>query len=354
MRSDRVSGGGAEILLPDDVRELRGWRRVAVAGVGALDRTGRGRRGRPVARTLSERKLWGALQRGRPRQAPDRPLIALSFDLDYQEDTDALPRLLDTAARVGARMSVVAVGALVERDPGPYRDAVAAGHEIVNHTWSHPDNPVLNPDREFWHLTVDEMVDEISRAQDVFARELGVRPHGFRSPHFKDTQRLLDALDRVPEITYASSTLATTTPTGLPYFPARDAVAGPVSHLLSSVDPARNSPVLQIPLTACPDHRWSPMCSYHAIRRPTDPARGQGMHDLDAFERQFVELLAQRRDDGFLSFYFDPKDVMRDDRTADRFARMLSAAVARGWRLTSLGEVAAAWREVLGGDATAR
>lgn len=338
------------ILLPTDARVSNGWRRGAVGAVAAIDRAagvvGGGRR--PVAEQLSRRKLWGLFHHGAPLRAPARRMIALSFDLDYQEDTDALGALVDVVDRRGATMSVVAIGRLVDQDPGPYEAAVTSGHEIVNHTWSHPDNPVLNPDREWWDLSVEEMVDEVVQAQDVFERRLGARPRGFRTPHFKDVHRMLRALEQVPELEYLSTVLAPATPLGLPYFPALASVAGDASHLMSACDADANSRLLQIPLSACPEHRWSQFGSYHTIRAPHRPAAGQGFHlPLDDFERLWRTMLAAATGTGFVSVYFDPKDVMRDSATADRFGAMLAAAAADGWEITSLGQVAAAWRQAL-------
>ena len=350
------------LLLPGDVRHadepIERLRLLAARAVAKADRvvarTTGGRR--PIATELTKRSLWGPFHGGVPDRHEGQLQLGLSFDLDYQADTDALDGLNELVSGVGARMSVVSIAKLVEQDPGPYRRALTAGHEIVNHTWSHPDNPVLNPDREFWHLSVDEMVEEVERAQDVFEQVLGVRPDGFRTPHFKDAHRMLDALARVPEITWVSSVLATTTTTGLPFLPTREPIIGDRSHHVGARDGEGRASFLQLPLTACPEHRWSPLCSYHTIREPRDEATGAGMHDLAGLER----LVAQAREDnahtGYVVLYLDPMDVMRDDDTAATFRRSLTSAIADGWDVTTLGDVAATWRRInrhpVGGTAT--
>lgn len=293
---------------------------------------------------MSKRSLWGHLPRATADAPPGPPLLAFSFDLDYQADTDALPALLEVADEVGAQMTLFSIGRLVEADPGPYRAAVSAGHEIGNHTWSHPDNPVLCPDREFWDLSVREMADEIGRTQDLFDTLLGTRPVGFRTPHFKDAFRMMDAVGQFPELRYVSTALASKTPVPTPYFPTQTPFAEDLSLHFSAADPQRNADVLMIPLTPCPEHRWSPFCSYHAIRRPADRARGAGLHDLATFESLWAQMLDAARPDRFASVYFDPMDVMRDAPTRDAFGRMLHRAVARGWKLVSLATVERAWR----------
>ena len=326
--------------------------RLACRTVTGLDRLGRrlglGRGAEaPLSAELSRRSLWGAIPH-RPAECPaGPPLLALSFDLDYQADTDALPALVDLAGRVGATMTAFSIGKLVEADPGPYREAVQAGHEIGNHTWSHPDNPVLNPDREFWHLSVDEMADEIGRAQEVFERALGGRPVGFRTPHFKDAPRMMEAVARYEELRYVSTALASKAPLATPYFPTRALPAGELSLHYASSDPEANHAALMIPLTPCPEHRWSPFCSYHAIRRPANPARGAGLHSLEAFQGLWARMLERARPDGFASVYFDPLDVMRDGKTAATFEAMLWWAAREGWALTSLEAVERAWRPLL-------
>ena len=303
---------------------------------------------RPVATTLTRRSLWGALPRPR-RPAPDGPpLLALSFDNDYQADTDLTPALLDLVGELDARMTIFAIGRLVEASPEPYREAGRRGHEIGNHTWSHPDNPVLNPDREFWHLSLEEMREEIGRCQDAIETATGLRPSSFRSPHFKDAFRMMEALADFPEITCVSTALASKCPVPTPYLPSREPHAGDLSlHFPARGEPAgaaaRGEP-LMVPLTPCPGMRWSPFCSYSAIRQPPNPAKGAGMLDVAEWERRWGVMLERAAPRRFASVYFDAIDVMRDDETRSAFRRMLAHAIERGWCVTSVAEVERAWR----------
>ncbi len=304
---------------------------------------------RGLAAELTRRSLWGAVPRAVRPAPPGPPMLALSFDLDYREDTLALPALVALLDRLGLPMTVFSIGRLVERDPTPYAEAAAAGHEIANHTWSHPDNPVLNPDREFWHLDEAEMIDEIGRCQDALERHAGARPTSFRSPHFKDAFRMMSALRRFPEITCVSTALASKCPVPTPYLPAREPVAGDLSlHFpAAAASPAPAAGPLMVPLTPCPGMRWSPFCSYSAIRLPRDPARGAGMLGVPEWERRWARMLGRAARRGFASVYFDPIDVMRDDQTRAAFERMLVHAVDAGWRVSTVAEVERAWREVV-------
>jgi len=276
--------------------------------------------------------------------------LALTFDLDYQRDTDALVDLVALVDAENAKMSVCSIAALVERDPEPYRKAIESGHEIVNHSWTHPDNPVLDADREFWDLDEDGIAEQVVEANARFDEHLGVRATGFRTPHFKDTARMIPVLERDSDTCYISSVLASATLSGLPYVPAAPEQAGRISHTVERDGALEEDAVIQLPLTECPEHRWSPFCSYHHLRTPTDHSKGAGMHDTVTFERHWHELLARHTDDGYLSFYFDPHDIMRDDETANAFARCLRATTDAGWDIVTLADMATAWRPFVGVD----
>ena len=298
----------------------------------------------PIAPQLSHRSLWQHLPSDPAPHPAGDPLLAFTFDLDYQADTDALDALVDLCAEVGVKATLFSIGKLVEADPEPYRRALAVGHEIGNHTHTHPDNRVLNPDSEFWHLTVEQMRDEIGRTQDNFEQLLGIRPTSFRTPHFKDAPRMIEALRDFPEIDLISTALASKSPLRVPYFPTTTRLAGELSLHFAADAPTHH---LMVPLTACPDHRWSPFCSYHAIRQPANHAMGAGMHDLDSFASLWQTMLDRARPDGFASVYFDPLDVMRSAETVATFRAMLLAAKSQGWRITTLREVGARWRPFL-------
>lgn len=305
---------------------------------------------RSLATELTRRSLWGALPRAVRPAPPGAPMLAPSFDLDYREDTVALAPLVGLLDRLGLPMTVFSIGKLVGQDPTPYAEAAAAGHEIGNHTWSHPDNPVLKPDREFWHLDEAEMVDEIGRGQDAIERHAGVRPTRFRSPHFKDAFHMMAALRRFPEITCVSTALASKCPVPTPYLPVGRPVAGDLSLHFAETDATATVPgPLMVPLTPCPGMRWSPFCSYSAIRVPRDPRRGAGLLDVPEWERRWTRVLARAKRRRYASVYFDPIDVMRDADTRAAFERMLAHAVESGWNVATVADVERAWREVVPG-----
>lgn len=96
---------------------------------------------------------------------------ALTFDDGPSPDT---ARILDILKEKKVKATFFLCGAAVERYPELARRIVAEGHELGNHTYSHP----------YLHLKSRAAIAaEIDRAQDVIERVTGVRPAYFRPPH---------------------------------------------------------------------------------------------------------------------------------------------------------------------------
>jgi peptidoglycan/xylan/chitin deacetylase (PgdA/CDA1 family) len=101
----------------------------------------------------------------------DRPAIALTFDDGPSESTPALLRIL---ARQNVRATFFMCGQNVERLPGVAQSVAAAGHEIGNHTDSHPRLDFCSP---------DFIYRELATAQEKILRHTGVTPRLFRAPY---------------------------------------------------------------------------------------------------------------------------------------------------------------------------
>jgi peptidoglycan/xylan/chitin deacetylase (PgdA/CDA1 family) len=102
--------------------------------------------------------------------------IALTFHLSG--DPLLVSRLLDTAAQVGVPMSLFAVGRWLTQHPTLVRRILADGHELDNHTWSHP---VLG------RLPGPAVAAEIRRCTAALTRTTGsggryFRPSGMTRP----------------------------------------------------------------------------------------------------------------------------------------------------------------------------
>jgi peptidoglycan/xylan/chitin deacetylase (PgdA/CDA1 family) len=104
------------------------------------------------------------------RGAADRRAIALTFDDGPSEST---PQLLAVLAREGVQATFFQCGANITRLPGIARQVAEAGHEIGNHSHSHP---------RFYLRSAAFMEAEIARAQAVIEDVTGRAPVLFRVP----------------------------------------------------------------------------------------------------------------------------------------------------------------------------
>ena len=100
----------------------------------------------------------------------DRPVLALTFDDGPSEGT---PAILDVLARHGVPATFFQVGANVDRLPEIARAVRDAGHEIGNHSYSHP---------LFCFRSSGFMENDLRRAQEAIRRHTGANPAWFRAP----------------------------------------------------------------------------------------------------------------------------------------------------------------------------
>jgi peptidoglycan/xylan/chitin deacetylase (PgdA/CDA1 family) len=105
------------------------------------------------------------------RGAGTRPAIALTFDDGPSEST---PQLLEILARYRAPATFFQCGTNVRRLPGVAREVAAAGHEIGNHTDTHPLLALKS---------AGFIQRELSAAQEAIEHATGVRPRYFRVPY---------------------------------------------------------------------------------------------------------------------------------------------------------------------------
>ena len=105
--------------------------------------------------------------------------VALTFDDGPSEWTEPL---LDILAANGARATFFVIGSLVEQRADVLRRMRADGHEIGNHTWSHP---WLARDCDLRRAR-----DELERTNAVVAELLGDPPRRFRAPHYDVDDRI--------------------------------------------------------------------------------------------------------------------------------------------------------------------
>lgn len=108
-----------------------------------------------------------------------RPVIALTFD--DGPHPELTPKLLDLLRSQGVRATFYVIGRNVEAHPDIARRIVAEGHEIANHSWSHPSLPSLSATR---------LRQEIGNTSDVIERVTGRRPTNMRPPYGAINERV--------------------------------------------------------------------------------------------------------------------------------------------------------------------
>ncbi len=106
------------------------------------------------------------------RKLPNtRPEVWLTIDDGPSADTPALLDLLDSHQ---ARATFFLVSERAERKPDLVQAIVKRGHEIGNHSATHPSSI-------FWALLPRRMANEIGVAQDSLTRLAGAPPRWFRA-----------------------------------------------------------------------------------------------------------------------------------------------------------------------------
>ena len=102
----------------------------------------------------------------------DGPYIAMSFD-DGPSPT-LTPRLLDMLKQRGIKVTFFVIGQNVEHAPEVVAQAAAEGHEIGNHTWSHPALTKLSDARD---------QEEINKTSEAIFKATGKKPVLLRPPY---------------------------------------------------------------------------------------------------------------------------------------------------------------------------
>ncbi len=252
------------------------------------------------------------------RQSPS-PLwnggrITLSFDLDYPEDIEAVPPLLRCLREANFKASFACIGRWIEEYPDAHRRIVDEGHEIVNHSYTHPDNELLNPDNHFNRLSRSHQRDEIERCHATCERLLKYTPVGFRIPHFGAlfTPRIYPMLQKLG-YRHSSSTMWWQTPTlGAPCKNSMGVWEWGSVGRGSPILPHSHTPtqaVWEFPVSGCPEHPLNAFDTWHAFRMTRAP-HGD-------YRALFKRCVALCRTKGFyVNIYFDPQDTLRFDFAA--------------------------------------
>lgn len=280
---------------------------------------------------LCENSGWYLYRSKKIKYTPKNKKIVLTFDCDYKEDSIALQKILPLLKKYDVKVSFACVGKLIEQDKEIYKSLYGEGHELINHTYTHPRNPVLAPDRRFDKISEDEQREEIVKCHNVIEDLTGEKPISFRSPHFYDTMTEFKILDELG-YRYCSSVTTSNCMLGLPYHPAKEGL-NKYSYLMSSINQKDNFNVLMIPVETCPVHKGGIFSTYHCLRDKI------GVHqDLNEFYALWTKVLKENEYKKFVCVYFDPMDIAKDDATLKCFEKMIIYAKENEWVFITISE----------------
>jgi len=108
----------------------------------------------------------------------DGPHIAITFD-DGPHGTNT-PRLLDMLKQRKIHATFFMVGQCVAEYPAIVKRMVAEGHEVANHSWSHP---------QLSSMTEASVREQLQRTHDAIIAACGVAPKTMRPPFGAFTAR---------------------------------------------------------------------------------------------------------------------------------------------------------------------
>jgi len=120
------------------------------------------------------------------RGEPGRKSLALTFD---DGPSPATPSILEILTGYGVAATFFQIGSSVVSHPEIARAVTAAGHELGNHSHTHPNFALTRP---------SFITAEFQKAQDTIAEAVGKRPQLLRAPYgvrwfgFREMQNLLN------------------------------------------------------------------------------------------------------------------------------------------------------------------
>ena len=117
-----------------------------------------------------------------PAPTTGNKVIALTFDDGPGPYT---AHLLDVLDQYGAKATFFLIGSKVSSQANVVRSIHARGHQLGNHSWSHPELP---------KLPINQIAGEIDRTNDAIKQATGVTPTVMRPPYGAVNSAVLEQL----------------------------------------------------------------------------------------------------------------------------------------------------------------
>ena len=217
-----------------------------------------------------------------------RGCLTLSWDCDLLEDIKAMPQILDSLSQYLIKFSFSCVGKWIEKYPDIHKRLLSEGHEIINHSYTHPSNPVFCSDRRFDELSAKEQEEEIVKCHEICRALLDYEPIGFRTPHFTHSGHV-DLILEAIGYRYSSSRISNKTPgIGRPFF-IRDTL-------------------LEFPLSFYPKEPFTVFETWHLFRSQEEISPEK---EDDFFNMLKLLLNIGIKTHSYINIYLDPMDIAK-------------------------------------------
>ncbi len=222
--------------------------------------------------------------------------ICISFDCDYENDMKACKQVTEVLQSYDIPASFAIPGHMVRAFPDVTKNLIKDGYEILNHTFSHPDN--------FRNLTESRLRSEIDNYQNFMKVNYNYIPRGFRTPHgLRNITPMLFNILR--EFGMYDSSL----------------IGRGISDLNN---------LLEIPLTPCPIHPLMAFDTFHHFRFPL----------FTSSEEKVLQLWKRMLDENTLiNIFMDPMDMSTKSRLL-LLEQMIIAGKEKGFNLIKMGTLA--------------
>lgn len=127
--------------------------------------------------------LWAVAAGAAEPEAPVRRRVAITIDDGPRPAF--IPRALDIFDRYGVKVTFFHLGVNVKQYPALVAECAQRGHEVENHSYSHP---VLS------RLSADRIGSEITRTSALTEQQTGRRPTYVRPPYGAHNQRVREVI----------------------------------------------------------------------------------------------------------------------------------------------------------------
>lgn len=117
------------------------------------------------------------------RGNPDRRMVSLTFDATYGDNQTY--ELLEVLRNNNIKATFFLSGIWLINYPNLARAIAAEGHEIANHSYTHPHMPLI---------TMEEVRNQIVRTEALIKNITGQEPYLFRPPYGEYNQAILNSL----------------------------------------------------------------------------------------------------------------------------------------------------------------